>query len=417
MRQGDGMTTESGTRARSVRTHRTQVCIIGAGPAGLFLARLLQLHGIDSVVLESRDRAYVESRVRAGILEQGTVDTLRDIGAGARMDRMGITHNGTQLRFDGTNHHIDFEALTGRTVMVYGQQEVVKDLIAQRIGDELPIHFGVTDVQLHDLSGQPRTTFRHEGGQHEIVADYVVGCDGTHGVSRGHIPEGYLTEFERSYPFAWFGILANAKPSSSELIYAHSARGFALHSLRSDSVVRNYLQVAPGTDPNAMSDDEIWDEYDRRFALRGEDFRMNRGEITERVVTPMRSSVCTPMRYERLFLAGDAAHTVPPTGAKGLNLAVADVVVLAEALARALTGGDDSGLDAYSDTAVRRVWRCEHFSWWMTSMLHRFPADHPEGDEFGLQMQLAQLRYYTTSEAAMRSLAENYVGIPFGTPM
>lgn len=396
---------------------RTQVGIIGAGPAGLFLARLLQLQGIDSIVLEDRDRPYVESRVRAGILEQGTVDTLREIGVAERMERTGIVHGGTQLRFDGTNHHIDFEALTGRKVMVYGQQEVVKDLIAQRVADDLPIHFGVSEVQLHDLGGRPRITYLHEGRRHEIVADFIAGCDGSHGVSRSHIPAGYLTEFERVYPFAWFGILANAHPSSSELIYAHSPRGFALHSLRSDSVVRNYLQVAPGTDPNAMSDDEIWDEYDRRFALRDEDFRVNRGEITERVVTPMRSSVCTPMRYERLFLAGDAAHTVPPTGAKGMNLAVADVVVLAQGLTQALTGGGSSGLDAYSDLAVRRVWRCEHFSWWMTSMLHRFPADHPEGDEFGLQMQLSQLRYYTTSEAAMRSLAENYVGIPFGTPL
>lgn len=399
------------------RAVRTQVGIIGAGPAGLFLARLLQLHGIDSIVLESRDRDYVEARVRAGILEQGTVDTLREIGVAERMDRTGIVHGGTGLRFDGTHHHIDFEALTGRKVMVYGQQEVVKDLIAQRTTDGLPIHFGVSDVQLHDLDGRPRITYRHRGRQQEIIADYLAGCDGSHGVSRRHIPEGHLTEFERLYPFAWFGILANAKPSSSELIYAHSSRGFALHSLRSDTVVRNYLQVAPGTDPNAMSDDEIWDEYDRRFALRDADFRIDRGEITERVVTPMRSSVCTPMRYERLFLAGDAAHTVPPTGAKGMNLAVADVVVLAEALVQALTGGGESGLDGYSQKAVGRVWRCEHFSWWMTSMLHRFPPDHPEGDEFGLQLQLSQLRYYTSSEAAMRSLAENYVGIPFGVPL
>lgn len=411
------MSTAQHSASGSVTETRTQVCIIGAGPAGLFLARLLQLHGVDSVVLESRDRAYVESRVRAGILEQGTVDTLHAIGVAERLQRQGITHRGTQLRFDGTNHHIDFEALTGRAVTVYGQQEVVKDLIAQRVADGLPLHFGVSGVQLHDLAGRPQVSFEHGGGRHEITADYIAGCDGGYGVSRSHIPDGYLTEYERSYPFAWFGILANARPSSDELIYAHSPRGFALHSLRSDSVVRNYLQVAPGTDPHAMSDEEIWDEYDRRFALRDEDFRVNRGPITERVVTPMRSSVCTPMRYERLFLAGDAAHTVPPTGAKGLNLAVADVVVLAEALVQALDGGGSSGLDAYSDTAVRRVWRCEHFSWWMTSMLHRFPPDHPEGDEFGLQMQLSQLRYYTTSEAAMRSLAENYVGLPFGTPL
>lgn len=398
---------------------RTQVAIIGAGPAGLFLARLLQLQGIDSIVLESRDRSYVEARVRAGILEQGSVDVLREIGIGERMDREGIVHGGTQLRFDGTNHHIDFEALTGRKVMVYGQQEVVKDLIAQRIADDLPIRFGVSDVGLHDLNGSsPRVTYTDESGTaREIVADYVAGCDGFHGVSRGHIPAGHLTEFERIYPFAWFGILANAAPSSDELIYAHSARGFALHSLRSDSVVRNYLQVAPGTDPHAMSDDEIWDEYDRRFALTDEEFSINRGEITERVVTPMRSWVVTPMRYERLFLAGDAAHTVPPTGAKGMNLAVADVVVLADGLGKALRSNDESGLDEYSDVAVRRVWRAEHFSWWMTSMLHRFPPEHPEGDEFGLQMQLSQLRYYTSSEAAMRTLAENYVGLPFGTPM
>lgn len=393
---------------------RTQVAIIGAGPAGLFLARLLQLQGIDSVVLESRDRAYVEKRVRAGILEQGTVDTLREIGVGDRMDREGISHGGTQLTFDGTIHHIDFEKLTGRRVMVYGQQEVVKDLIAQRIADGLPIEFGVSDVQLRDLDTKtPRVTYLHDGEQKEIVADYVAGCDGAHGVSRRHIPPGHLTEFERIYPFAWYGILANAAPSSDELIYAHSPHGFALHSLRSDSVVRNYLQVAPGTDPASMNDDQIWDELDRRFALKDRDFRLNRGEITERLVTPMRSWVVTPMRYERLFLAGDAAHTVPPTGAKGMNLAVADVVVLAEGLQQALQSGDESGLERYSDVAVRRVWRAEHFSWWMTSMLHRFPPEHPEGDEFGLQMQLSQLRYYTSSEAAMRTLAENYVGLPF----
>ncbi len=370
-------------------------------------------------MVEARDRPYVEARVRAGILEQGSVDVLREIGVGQRMDREGIVHAGTQLRFDGTNHRIDFEALTGRKVMVYGQQEVVKDLIAQRVADDLPIHFGVSDVQLHDLtSTSPRVTYTDENGaRQEIVADYIAGCDGYHGVSRGHIPAGHLTEFERIYPFAWFGILANAKPSSDELIYAHSPRGFALHSLRSDSVVRNYLQVAPGTDPNAMSDDEIWDEYDRRFALQDEPFTINRGEITERVVTPMRSWVVTPMRYERLMLAGDAAHTVPPTGAKGMNLAVADVVVLAEGLTKALQSNDESGLDQYSDIAVRRVWRAEHFSWWMTSMLHRFPPEHPEGDEFGLQMQLSQLRYYTSSEAAMRTLAENYVGLPFGAAL
>lgn len=397
---------------------RTQVAIIGAGPAGLFLARLLQLQGIDSVVLESRDRAYVEKRVRAGILEQGTVDTLREIGVGDRMDREGITHSGTQLTFDGTIHHIDFEQLTGRKVMVYGQQEVVKDLIAQRIADGLPIEFGVSDVQLHNLDTKtPRVTYVHDGEQQEIVAGYIAGCDGAHGVSRSHIPAGHLTEFERIYPFAWYGILANAAPSSDELIYAHSPHGFALHSLRSDSVVRNYLQVAPGTDPASMSDDQIWDELDRRFALKDRDFRLNRGEITERLVTPMRSWVVTPMRYERLFLAGDAAHTVPPTGAKGMNLAVADVVVLAEGLQQALQSGDEAGLERYSDVAVRRVWRAEHFSWWMTSMLHRFPPEHPEGDEFGLQMQLSQLRYYTSSEAAMRTLAENYVGLPFEATM
>lgn len=398
---------------------RTQVGIVGAGPAGLFLARLLQLQGIDSIVLESRDREYVEKRVRAGILEQGTVDTLRDIGVGQRMDREGIVHDGTQLLFGGELHRIDFEALTGRKVMVYGQQEVVKDLIAQRIADGLPIEFGVGNVQLHDLDGnQPRITYTAaDGAAKEIKADYIAGCDGFHGVSRGHIPAGHLTEFERIYPFAWFGILANAAPSSEELIYAHSPRGFALHSLRSDSVVRNYLQVEPGTDPHSWTDEQIWDEYDKRFAIDGQDFRLNRGEITEKLVTPMRSWVVTPMRYERLFLAGDAAHTVPPTGAKGMNLAVADVVVLAEGLTQALQSGDESGLDQYSDIAVRRVWRAEHFSWWMTSMLHRFPTDHPEGDEFGLQMQLSQLRYYTSSEAAMRTLAENYVGLPFGAPL
>lgn len=396
---------------------RTQVGIIGAGPAGLFLARLLQLQGIDSVVLESRDRAYVEKRVRAGILEQGTVDVLREIGVGERMDREGLEHAGTQLRFGGQTHHIDFEQLTGRKVMVYGQQEVVKDLIAARVADDLPIHFGVSDVALHDLtSNTPHLTFTDSDGRSQLLeCDYLVGCDGFHGVSKSFIPANHLTTYDRVYPFAWFGILANAKPASKELIYTHSPHGFALHSMRSESVVRNYLQVAPGFDPDTMTDEQIWDEFDRRMATEDGAFRINRGEITEKLVTPMRSSVCTPMRYERLFLAGDAAHTVPPTGAKGMNLAVADVVVLAEGLADALKSGTDTGLEAYSDVAVARVWRCEHFSWWMTSMLHRFPEDHPEGDEFGLQMQLSQLRYYTSSEAAMRSLAENYVGLPLDT--
>ncbi len=393
---------------------RTQVGIVGAGPAGLFLARLLQLAGVDCVVIENRDREYVEKRVRAGILEQGTVDVLREIGVGDRMNREGIEHAGTQLRFDGDTHHIDFQELTGRKVMVYGQQEVVKDLIAQRLADDLPLQFSVSDVALHDLaSTTPRITYTDaDGSPQSLDCDYIAGCDGFHGVSRSFIPEGHLTAYDRTYPFAWFGILANARPSSKELIYTHSPHGFALHSLRSDHVVRNYLQVAPGFDPATMSDEQIWDEFDRRMATTDGSFAINRGEITEKLVSTMRSWVITPMRYERLLLAGDAAHIVPPTGAKGMNLAVADVVVLAEGLTRALQSGDQSGLDSYSDVALRRVWRCEHFSWWMTSMLHRFPPDHPEGDDFGLQMQLSQLRYVTTSEAAMRSLAENYVGLP-----
>lgn len=390
---------------------RTQVGIIGAGPAGLVLARLLHQRGIDSVVLEARSREYVEHRLRAGVLEQPTVDLMREMGVGDRMDQQGLEHAGTELRFDGEGHRVDFKTLTGRSIMVYGQQEVVKDLIKARVKDGLPLHFEVADVRLEDVTGPtPTIRYRLDGVEQVLQCDYIAGCDGFHGISKQYIPEARLTEYDRIYPFSWLGILADAVPASHELIYAHSERGFALHSQRSPTVVRNYLQVPNGTDAGEWSDQQIWDELDARMSLKDEDFRLNRGPITDKGVTAMRSWVVAPMQYERLFLAGDAAHIVPPTGAKGMNLAIADVSVLADALHSAYAGSM-SCLEGYSDKALRRVWRAQHFSWWMTSMLHRFGPDHPEGDQYGLQLQHSQLRYVTSSEAAARSLAENYVGL------
>lgn len=394
-------------------THtRTQIVIIGAGPAGLVLGRLLQMLGVDTVVLEARDRAYVEKRVRAGVLEQGTVKLLRDAGVGQRMDAQGLAHDGIELRFDGAGHRIDFKALVGESITVYGQQEVVKDLIAARLAEGLPLEFGVSGVRVEDLADSPRVSYSRDGSTYTLDCDYVAGCDGFHGVCQQLVPVAGRTVYDRVYPFSWLGILADAQPTSHELIYAHSPAGFALHSQRSQQVVRNYLQVPPETDLADWPDERIWDELDARMALRDSDFELHRGPITEKGITAMRSRVQAPMRHHRLLLAGDAAHIVPPTGAKGMNLAIADVAVLADALDPAVRTGDGRLLDAYSDKAARRVWRAQHFSWWMTSMLHRFPAGHPEGDGYGLQLQLSQLRYLTSSEAAAQSLAENYVGLP-----
>jgi p-hydroxybenzoate 3-monooxygenase len=383
----------------TVSTVRTQVGIVGAGPAGLTLARLLELEGVSTVVLESRDRAYCEQRIRAGVLEQRSAELLRDAGVGERMDREGIVHRGISLQFDGERHYVPMADLTGRTILLYGQTEVVKDLIAARLESGLPLHFECAVERVDPERG----IVHHDGGA--LECDVVAGCDGFHGVCRRSIPDAALRTVEREYPFGWLGILAAVPPSMGELVYAHHERGFALLSLRSPELSRYYLQVAHDEDVADWPDERIWEELQRRTALDG--WTLHAGSILEKGVTGMRSFVASPMQHGRLFLTGDAAHIVPPTGAKGLNLALADVRLLARAIVHRVRTGSDDLLDAYSRTCLRRVWRAEHFSWWMTSMLHRLPG----GDPFDLELQRAQLRYVTTSEAAARSLAENYVGL------
>jgi p-hydroxybenzoate 3-monooxygenase len=386
---------------------RTQVGIVGAGPAGLTLARLLEAEGIESVVLENRSRDYVEQRIRAGVLEQGTVDLLTEAGVGDRLHREGLVHHGIELQFDGERHRIPLSDLTGgHTIVIYGQTEVVKDLIHARLETGGPLYFEAEDVSVHDLTSErPRIRFRHDGGGHELECDLIAGCDGFHGVCRESIPEGVLTAFSREYPFGWLGILTAVAPSSEELVYAHHERGFALLSLRSLELSRLYIQCAHDEDVDLWPDERIWEELQLRLGLDG--WTLAEGPVLEKGVTGMRSYVVEPMQHGNLFLAGDAAHIVPPTGAKGLNLAIHDVRVLAEALVDWYRTGNRAALDAYTATCLRRIWRAEHFSWWMTSMLHRDPDD----DLFGLQLQLSQLRYVATSEAAATSLAENYVGL------
>jgi p-hydroxybenzoate 3-monooxygenase len=399
-------------KGAGVEVMRTQVAIVGAGPAGLVLAHLLHRSGVESVVLEARSRQYVESRVRAGVLEHPTVQLLCDTGVGERLRREALQHRGITLRFDRADHHLDFVALTGRSITVYGQQEVVKDLIAARLAAGSPILFEVSDVRLGGLdSDEPEVAFTDGDGVARVLrAAVVAGCDGFHGVCRPSIPPGRLQIFERDYPFAWLGILVNAAPAQEEVTYAYSDRGFALASMRSPDITRLYLQVPSDETLDAWPDDRIWEELNVRLALdRG--FALNEGPILERGITPTRSFVVEPMRHGRLFLAGDAAHIVPPTGAKGMNLAVADVAVLAEGLERLFTTGATDLLDRYSDRCLGRVWRAEHFSWWMTSMLFVTPG----ADAFERRLQLSQLRYVTSSEAAATSLAENYVGLPYGS--
>ena len=384
----------------------TQVAIIGAGPAGLLLAHLLQRAGIESMVLEARTREYVEHRVRAGVLEQGTVDVLTETGVADRLHREGMVHRGLELRFGGRGHRIALSDLAGgRAITVYGQQEVVKDLIAARLEAGGELRFEAEATAIEDLDGD-RPVVRLASGE-ELGCAVVAGCDGFHGVSRAAAPDGALAVYERVYPFAWLGILARAAPSSEELIYAHHDRGFALHSMRSPEITRLYLQVAPDDELEAWPDERIWEELQTRMATRDGAFALNEGEIFERGIAPMRSFVAEPMRHGRLFLAGDAAHIVPATGAKGLNLAVADVRVLARALRAFFERGDEAELDAYSDRCLRRVWRVQHFSWWMTQMLHRLDANDP----FEGKLQRSQLEYVVRSEAAARTLAENYVGL------
>jgi p-hydroxybenzoate 3-monooxygenase len=385
---------------------KTPVAIVGAGPAGLLLSHLLHLDGIDSVVLESRTRQEIEATLRAGVLEQGTVDLLAQSGVGERMKREGFVHEGIVLRFAGASHRIPLTELTGRSIMVYAQHEVIKDLVRARLDAGGKLFFGVKDAALYDLdSSSPKVRFHREESIEEIEAQFVAGCDGFHGVSRPSIPSRHRQEFTRTYPFGWFGILVEAPPSTAELIYAHHERGFALVSTRSPQIQRLYFQCDPEDDLKNWPDARIWEELHARLATR-DGWTLAEGRIFQRGIIAMRSFVVEPMRYGRLFLAGDAAHIVPPTGAKGLNLAVHDVRVLARALADYFRTGAEDGLKAYSATALKRVWRAEHFSWWMTSMLHRFHDDTP----FHHRLQLAELDYAVSSRAKAITLAENYVG-------
>ena len=380
---------------------RTRVGIVGAGPAGLMLSHLLARAGIESVVLERRSRGWIEARIRAGLLEQGSVDLLDRTGLGARMQKLALRHRGIEISTGGRRHHIDFmEATGGKGVTVYAQHEVVKDLVAARLEAGGDVRFEVEGVRLEGVDGpEPRLVW--PGGA--IACDFIAGCDGYHGVSRASIPAGALTLFHREFPYAWLGLLAEAPPFQDELVYARHEAGFALFSMRSPELTRAYVQCRADEDPDRWTGGELWDELDRRLAVQ-----LNRGPLLLKSVTPMRAFVAEPMRHGRLFLAGDSAHIVPPTGAKGMNLAFADVVALARALARYYRDGDEAGLDAYSETCLARVWKVQRFSMWMTRLLHRDPAH----DEFERRLGAAELEYLLGSDAARRALAENYTGLP-----
>ena len=390
---------------------RTQVGIVGGGPAGLLLSHLLHLQGIESVVLERRSREDLETTVRAGVLEYGTAGLLSEVGVGERMEQEGSVHHGIELRFDGRGHRIDFADLTdGLSITIYGQQEVVKDLIRARLEADGKVLFGARAESVEDLdTDSPKIRFLQDGEQEEISCDYVAGCDGSFGVCRTGIPENARTQYTRTYPFGWFGILVEGPPSTEELIYTLHDRGFALVSTRSPEVQRLYFQCDPQDDIEAWPDERIWDELSTRLATH-DGWELAGGEIFQKDIVQMRSFVCEPMQHGRLFLAGDAAHIVPPTGAKGMNLAVADIQVLAHALTEFYRSGERGLLDAYSETCLRRVWRAQRFSWWMTSMLHRFDRS----DAFQLKVQQAELDYVTTSRAAATTIAENYVGAALG---
>lgn len=387
---------------------RTQVGIVGAGPAGLMLSHLLHLGGIESVIIESHSREGIEAIVRAGVLEQGTADLMRETGVGERMNREGFMHRGIALRFGGRSHRINFYELTGgRVITVYAQHEVLKDLIKARLTAGGTILFGVQATEVDDVTTRtPKIRFIRDGKEEELVADFVVGADGSHGVCRAGIPASVRKEYVRIYPLSWFGIMTKAPPSSEELIYNNHERGFALISTRSLEVQRMYFQCDPADSVDNWSERQIWDEMQTRVA--GGEFRLKEGEIFQKDIIPFRSFVCEPMQYGRLLLAGDAAHTVPPTGAKGLNLAVADVYVLARAIGAYYASGTTEPLENYSATALRRVWRAEHFSYWMTAMLHRFS----DWNDFDHKRQVAELELVTSSRPGQTLLAQNYVGEP-----
>ncbi|HKA77171.1 MAG TPA: 4-hydroxybenzoate 3-monooxygenase [Pseudolabrys sp.] len=385
---------------------RTQVGIIGAGPAGLMLARLLHLQGIESIVIENRSRTYIENRIRAGLIEHWAADFLIEVGVGVRLQREGMPHWGINIGINGDLHRIDFKALVNKRVTIYGQQEVVKDLVERRLADGGPLFFEVADVSTHDLTGtQPKIRFTHEGRAQQIECDFIAGCDGFHGICRPSIPDGVLSVFERDYPFGWLGILSESPPPDHELVYSYTDRGFALYTMRSPTLARLYLQCDHEEDIESWPDRRIWDELHRRL---GGARKLEEGKILQKSVTPMRSFVVEPMHYGRLFLAGDSAHIVPPTGAKGMNLAFADVVVLSRALGDFYKKKASNRLENYSAACLRRVWYAQRFSWWMTQIMHRFPHE----SAFDRRRQLSDLDYLTSSKVAATSLAEQYVGLP-----
>lgn len=385
---------------------RTQVGIVGAGPAGLMLSHLLHLEGIESVILENRSREYIEGRIRAGLLEQWTTDLLRDTGVGERMQREAMFHNGIHFCFNGALHYINFRDLVGQGVTIYGQQEVVKDLVAKRLADGGQILFEVEDVSIHDFAGNaPKIRFQHGGKPQQLDCDFIGGCDGFHGICRPSVPSGVLTEYDREYPFGWVGILSDSPPPDDELIYAYHERGFALYTMRSPTLARLYIQCAFDDDIEVWPDARIWQELHTRI---GGTRKLEEGTLIQKGVTPMRSYVAEPMQHGRLFLAGDSVHIQPPTGAKGMNLAIADVLVLSRALTQHYKRGGNDLLERYSEICLRRTWKAQRFSWWMTQMLHL----HPTHNAFDRKRQLAELAYVVSSEAAARSLAENYVGLP-----
>jgi p-hydroxybenzoate 3-monooxygenase len=385
---------------------RTQVGIIGAGPAGLMLARLLRLQGIDSIIIENRNRQYIENRIRAGLVEHWAADLLVELGVGERMQREGLLHWGTNIGINGELHHLDFKSLVGKRITIYGQQEVVKDMVARRLSDGGDLLFEVGDVSVHDLtSNSPTIRFTHDGKARTIECDFIAGCDGYHGICRPSFPEGVLSVFERDYPFGWLGILSESPPPDHDLIYSYTDEGFALYTMRSPTLARLYLQCDHDEEVEGWPDARIWEHLHRRL---GGARKLQEGKILNKGVTAMRSFVVEPMQYGRLFLAGDSAHIVPPTGAKGMNLAFADVVYLSRALEAFYGNKGNERLEGYSATCLRRVWKAQRFSWWMTQIMHRFPHE----TAFDRRRQLADLDYLTHSEVAMKSLAEQYVGLP-----